>query len=144
MALARRKGILDDYYQTREQVIDYNHDVSKRAAHMRLKGMSKWTKDDWKFWYALDSGLLDVDLTGPLWDPNFNLGKKHKDSEKAIKRGLFNPLYLFPKDNTKHLIPRKEDPMTQIPIGDIVARHYGLSPGYIGYVPGNLEYRDDQ
>ena len=114
MELANRKNILDDYYTVRETVIDHQHEISRRAAKLRQRGISGWTPDDYKFMFAFASGKLDVDIDAPkgLMTPEGYMGTRQKKSdEDRAKRGLFNPKLLFANIyNTSNANRTTEDP----------------------------------
>lgn len=92
--MAKKKGVLDEYYKTREETIDFYHKLSKKIAKLRLRGISSWKPKHYKLMYALAAGVLmppSAELA--LWNPNAYLGMKNK--ETTFRRGLFNPHVLF-------------------------------------------------
>lgn len=110
VALAREKGVLGDYYDDREKLIDYWHDVSARIAKMRLLGRSAWGPEDYKLAFAIKSGVLTLP-TGSLMDPkSYKLGQEDKAN---AQRGFFNPFRMFKGLQSKHLRDT-EDPFPEL------------------------------
>lgn len=97
VALAKRKGVLDDYYETRLKVIDWYHKLSKKIAKLRLKGISAWRPKDYKLMYAIQNGnLIPPDLNiHSLMTPLGYPGVGNPGKQRAKQRGIFNPKYLF-------------------------------------------------
>lgn len=114
--------MLDDYYSSREEVIDFYTKLSKKIAKMRLRGMSSWKPKHFKIMYAIQSGkLLPPDMVlHSIMDPNAYPGTEvysHGYNRKfAMKRGLFNPHVLFPISENKYKY--KEDPFTMGTLND--------------------------
>jgi hypothetical protein len=87
--------VLDDYYKTREETIDFYHKLSKKIAKLRLRGISSWKPKHFKLMYALRSGvLIPPSAEKSLYDPQAYVGTG-KTKEKALRRGLFNPHVVF-------------------------------------------------
>ncbi len=105
--MAKKKGVLDEYYKTREESIDFYHKLSKKIAKLRLRGISSWKPKHYKLMYALAAGvLMPPSAQLALWDPNAYLGMKNK--ETTFRRGLFNPHVLFTQK--VKTVGSKEDP----------------------------------
>lgn len=90
----KKKGLLDNYYKTRLDYIDYIADVEKELAKIRLKGVAGMTMDDYKLLYQIDQGILDYapDM-GPVWDParTWPHSRYKNDPDNMKKKALFNP-----------------------------------------------------
>jgi hypothetical protein len=113
VALARDKGILSDYFTTREETIDKYHDLSKQIAKMRLRGRSAWTAEDYQLAYAIKSGVIKLPQ-GSLFNPTSYLLDDPKDADADnAKRGFFNPKRLFSTMSSKYLRD-KEDPFPEL------------------------------
>lgn len=110
VALAREKGVLGDYYDEREKLIDYWHDVSARIAKMRLLGRSAWGPEDYKLAYAIKTGVLRLP-SGSLMQPDsYRLGGTNTQNRR---RGFFNPHRLFRGWSSRFLRTR-EDPFPEL------------------------------
>lgn len=100
VALAKKKGVLDDYYQSRLEVIDFYTKLSKKIAKLRLRGISQWKPKHFKIMYAIQNGtlippdMLVNSIMNPLAYPGVN-GSLSLGSGRARQRGIFNPHYLF-------------------------------------------------
>lgn len=113
VALAREKGVLGDYYDEREKLIDYWHDVSARIAKMRLLGRSAWGPEDYKLAYAIKTGVLRLP-GGSLMSPDsYRLGGSSLDNKR---RGFFNPHRMFRGWSSRFLRSR-EDPFPELSAG---------------------------
>lgn len=130
--LAREKGVLNEYFDEREKLIDYWHDVSARIAKMRLLGRSEWGPEDYKLAYAIKSGVMKLPK-GSLMNPQSYLDGMN--TKNSINRGLFNPFRLFPTRTDKYL-RTQEDPfkdLSDAPTqGDAWAGLSGVLPGMFG------------
>lgn len=110
VALAREKGVLGDYYDTREKLIDYYHDISARVAKMRLLGRSAWGPEDYKLAYAIKTGVLKLP-TGSLMNPtSYRLGGSNAQNKR---RGFFNPHRMF-RGITSSYLRDSEDPFPDL------------------------------
>lgn len=110
VALAREKGVLSDYYDDREKLIDYWHDVSAKIAKMRLLGRSAWGPEEYKLAFALKTGVLKLP-TGSLMNPEaYKLGESN---DHNYTRGIFNPLKMFKQATSKYL-QHHEDPFPEL------------------------------
>lgn len=110
VALAREKGVLGDYYDEREKLIDYWHDVSAKIAKMKLLGRSAWGPEEYKLAFAIKTGVLELP-TGSLMNPESY--KMDKTNEVNFARGFFNPKRMFKQVTTKYLRSR-EDPFPDL------------------------------
>jgi hypothetical protein len=111
VALARDKGVLNDYFEDRLKVIDEYHDLSKKVARMRLLGRHAWTGEDYQVAYAIKSGYLKLPR-GSLWDPNaYTVDENEKAS---LTRGFFNVKRYGLGGSTNHL-RRNQDPFPDLP-----------------------------
>lgn len=132
--LAREKGILTDYYDDREKLIDYWHDVSARIAKMRLLGRSSWGPEDYKLAYAIKTGVLRLP-SGSLMNPeSYKLGQADEGVNRA--RGFFNPFRLFRGWKSNYL-RTNEDPfpdLSGVPLGANDAAHapFGILNNLMG------------
>jgi hypothetical protein len=108
--LAREKGLLKEYFDSREKTIDYWHEISRQIAKMRLLGRSYWGPEDYRLAFAIKTGVLKLPK-GSLFDPkSYLLGEA---SEANIKRGFFNPLRLFKGLRSRYLRTH-EDPFPDL------------------------------
>ena len=87
MYIAKEKGVLRDWYDSRLEMIDYYHDLSRRIARMRLLGTAHWTEEDYQLAFAIQAGYLKLP-SGPLYLPESY--KVYGSESDHIKRGLFN------------------------------------------------------
>lgn len=111
VALAREKGVLSDYYDDREKLIDYWHDVSARIAKMKLLGRSAWGPEEYKLAFAIKTGVLKLP-DGSLMDPkSYKLGERTTGDN--FTRGFFNPKRMFKQVVTKYL-RSNEDPFPDL------------------------------
>lgn len=111
VALAREKGVLSDYYDDREKLIDYWHDVSARIAKMKLLGRSAWGPEEYKLAFAIKTGVLKLP-DGSLMNPeSYKLGEKNIGDN--FTRGFFNPKRMFKQVVTKYL-RSNEDPFPDL------------------------------
>lgn len=113
VALAREKGVLSDYYDDREKLIDYWHDVSSKIAKMKLLGRSAWGPEDYKLAFAIKTGVLKLPK-GSLMDPASykKIGGSGDDADN-FNRGFFNPKRLFKQITSKYLRSH-EDPFPEL------------------------------
>lgn len=117
VALAREKGVLSDYYDDREKLIDYWHDVSAKIAKMKLLGRSAWGPEDYKLAFAIKTGVLKLPH-GSLMDPaSYKL--EGPDEATNFQRGFFNPKRMFKQVVSKYLRSH-EDPFPDL--GDFELR----------------------
>lgn len=112
VALAREKGVLGDYYDDREKLIDYMHDISAKIAKMRLLGRSAWGPEEYKLAYAVKSGVLKLPKESLMNPRAYLLGDKGSN-EKNIARGFFNPFRMFKSITSKYLRDT-EDPFPEL------------------------------
>lgn len=111
VALAREKGVLSDYYDDREKLIDYWHDVSAKIAKMKLLGRSAWGPEDYKLAFAIKTGVLKLP-TGSLMNPaSYKL--EGPDEATNFQRGFFNPKRMFKQVVSKYLRSH-EDPFPDL------------------------------
>lgn len=113
VSLARERGVLKDYFDDREKLIDYAHDLSRQIAKMRLNGRSTWGPEEYKLAFAIKSGVLELPK-GSLMDPSSYRNGKSNDAN--IKRGFFNPNRLFPGMRSRYL-RNHEDPFPDLTPG---------------------------
>lgn len=107
--MAKKKGVLTDYYQTREDVIDFYHDLSKRLAKLRNKGVAFMTEEDYKLLYAIHDGTLQMpSMQVGLMSPN---GYPDKNN---FRRGMFNPHVIFGIDRINGKQFTKQDPWSPL------------------------------
>lgn len=91
---------MDDYYQSRLEVIEFYTKLSKKIAKLRLRGISQWKPKHFKIMYAMQSGTLippDPEvhsIMNPLAYPGVT-GSTVMGVQRARQRGIFNPHYLF-------------------------------------------------
>jgi hypothetical protein len=113
--IAKQKGILNDYYDQREELIDYYHDLSRRIAKMRLRGEASWTKEDYELAYGIRSGMIMLP-SGELWDPSaYKMGID--SNNERIKRGLFNVRRWITGVDGRDM-RRTQDPFPSLPTVD--------------------------
>ena len=88
---------MDDYYSSREQVIDFNTKLSKKIAKLRLRGISSWKPKHYKLMYAIQNGtLIPPDrVLKSIMDPAAYPGTAESGTKVlAYRRGIFNPFVL--------------------------------------------------
>jgi len=110
VALAREKGVLGDYYDEREKLIDYWHDVSARIAKMRLLGRSAWGPEDYKLAFAIKTGVLKLPTKSLMSPDAYMLGN---NATQAKNRGFFNPHRMF-KGWSSNFLRKTEDPFPEL------------------------------
>jgi len=138
VALAREKGVLGDYYDEREKLIDYWHDVSARIAKMRLLGRSAWGPEDYKLAYAIKTGVLQLP-SGSLMQPDsYRLGGTNAQNKR---RGFFNPHRMFRGWSSRFLRTR-EDPFPEL--SGQPAANDGFSGGQFSSQGGLFSLQGDQ
>lgn len=126
MALARQNGALGDYYETRLQVIDEAHEISRRIARMRLLGRASWSREDYQLAFALKHGYIKLPK-GSLYDPAaYNT---EPDNASAIRRGLFNVKRWVGDLRDSSRLRVDNDPFPELPGGAI-----GTGVGALGGV----------
>lgn len=107
--------MLDDYYSSRLDVIEFYTRLSKKIAKLRLRGMSSWKPKHYKLMYALHNGtLLSPDrMIRSIMDPKAypgTDGSSVMSTQDAKQRGIFNIKYLFGFDKPSYNY--REDPFT--------------------------------
>ena len=109
MALAKKKGVLTDYYKTREDVIDFYHDLSRKLARMRNKGVAFMDEEEYKILYAIHTGTLHMpDIRVGLMTPD---GYPKTDN---FRRGVFNPHVIFGISSTNVPYTDHQDPFLPV------------------------------
>jgi hypothetical protein len=99
-------GMLDDYFQSRERVIDELYDTAKDLQKMRLYGPR--SKKDVLTCFAIQSGRMKVPqhlLKG--------VEQEYEEKPEAVRRGLFN-LKSFYKNTWAGIGIEKDDPLASI------------------------------
>lgn len=117
-----------DQYARRQQLIEYNMDLEKRMAMLRLMGPK--SEEDLKFEWLVETGRIQLPEV-PAWKPQ-GFGDEQRgarplissnEGRQAIERGYFNPIQFLaggqkgkrPNVNRSDIYAADNDPMRPQP-----------------------------
>lgn len=100
-------GMMPEYFQRREALIDQQAELQKRVAKLRLRGPQD--REDLMTIYAMNSGALKLPV-GPLFNPDQWYPTGAAAYANGFKEGLFNPKRLFASKLPLQLL--RHDPLS--------------------------------
>lgn len=114
MYIARQNGLLADYDDEQLEILRENIANVQKAAEMRAKGRDRWGPEEYKFAFAIKSGLIRLpDKDKPLWDPDAHM--LGLTPNQAVSRGLFNVKRWLGDQKSAEYLQINNDPFPDLP-----------------------------